>query len=172
MAASMRSSLVLAVLCAAFSMCSCFHTCISSRLHTNSLCSTAASRNSKAAYSSRRQQRVLMLQDSELESPAVSADDEFADWAETGRKGRVLKRKKDTPLPEYTPQQVCDKVLRALQLNDDPMLDYGAAVLVMFSSQDNAASQLSPSAYGRYLRTSEFEVLLENSRFGLKGDLK
>jgi hypothetical protein len=68
--------------------------------------------------------------------------------------------------------QVCDKVLRALQLNDDPMLDYGAAVLVKFSSQANAASQLSPSAYGRYLRKSEFEVLLENSRFGLKGDLK
>jgi hypothetical protein len=68
--------------------------------------------------------------------------------------------------------QVCDRVLRALQLNDDPMLDYGAAVLVKFSSEANAASQLSPSAYGRYLRTSEFEVLLENSRFGLKSDLK
>jgi hypothetical protein len=114
MAASMKSSLVLAVLCAAFSMCSCFHTCISSKLHTNPLCSTAASRSSKAACSSRRMQHVLMLQDSELEPPAVAADDEFADWTETGRKGRVLKRKKDTPVPEYTPQQVISQTCRAI----------------------------------------------------------
>jgi hypothetical protein len=112
----MRSSLVLAVLCAAISMCSCFHTCISSRLHTNSLCSAAASRRSKAACSSGRVQRVLMLQDSELEPAAISADDEFADWTETGRKGRVLKRKKDTPLPEYTPQQVLSEQAELLVL--------------------------------------------------------
>ncbi|KAG5176594.1 hypothetical protein JKP88DRAFT_347162 [Tribonema minus] len=67
---------------------------------------------------------------------------------------------------------VCDKVLRALQLNDDPMLDYGAAVMVKFASPLNAAAALTPSQYGGYLRAGEFEVLLENSRFGLSGPLR
>lgn len=68
---------------------------------------------------------------------------------------------------------MCDRVLRALQLNDDPMLDYGAAVAVRFASTANAASTLTPEQYGGFLRSSpEYEVLLENSRFGFKGDLQ
>jgi hypothetical protein len=106
MAASMKSSSLLAVFCAIFSVCTSFHTCISTRFHTKSVCNTQASSSSRAACSSRRLQGLLMLQDSELESPTVSAEDEFADWTETGRKGRALKRKKDVPTPEYTPQQV------------------------------------------------------------------
>jgi hypothetical protein len=92
-----------------------------------------------------------------------------SEWAEDGRRGRVLKRKKDLPAAELSPLDVCDKVLRALQLNDDPILDYGAAVMVRFASKSSAMSKLTPSEYGKYLRSSELEILVENSRFAPLG---
>ena len=67
--------------------------------------------------------------------------------------------------------QVCGKVLAALQINDDPMLNYGAATVISFASSANAVSKLSPTDYGKYLRSSEFEPLIENSRFALDGPL-
>lgn len=52
------------------------------------------------------------------------------------RKGRtdILKRKKQVPLPEYSPQVAVRTVLDALQINDDPQLDHGCCVLLAFKS--------------------------------------
>lgn len=94
------------------------------------------------------------------------------DWADTGRKGRVLKRRKDIPSPEYSPQQVCSKVMTALQLNDDPMLEYGAAVVIRFASSTNVAGSLTPEKYGEYIRGGELEVLVDNSQYKFDGPAK
>ena len=64
--------------------------------------------------------------------------------------------------------QVCGRTLDALQINDDPMLNFGAATVISLASSQNAVSQLAPEAYGKYLWSSEFEPLLENSSFELR----
>mmetsp|Transcript_17146 Transcript_17146/g.25377 ORF Transcript_17146/g.25377 Transcript_17146/m.25377 type:complete len:207 (+) Transcript_17146:99-719(+) len=97
---------------------------------------------------------------------------DLAEWDNTGRKGRVLVRKKDIPSPEYSSFQVCEKVLLALQLNDDPILDYGAAVAIKFASSSNEISKLLPNQYGDYLRASEFEILIDNSNFNINSELE
>lgn len=52
------------------------------------------------------------------------------------RKGRkdILGRKKQLPKSNYTPQQVVQIILDALQINDDPQLDHGCCVLLAFTS--------------------------------------
>ena len=60
---------------------------------------------------------------------------------------------------------VCGRVLDALQINDDPLLNFGAATVISLASSQNAVSQLAPEAYGKYLRSSESKPLMENSSF-------
>lgn len=55
-------------------------------------------------------------------------------------------------------------VFSHFQNNDDPMLDYGAAVAIKFASSLNAVSKMTPADYGAFLRNDpEYTLLLENS---------
>jgi hypothetical protein len=48
-------------------------------------------------------------------------------------------------------------VLKALQINDDPQLDHGAAVALQFASPDSslALSGINAAQYGTFLRNDE-----------------
>lgn len=46
------------------------------------------------------------------------------------------------------------------QNNDDPMLDYGAAVAIKFASSKNAVKDMTPEEYGTFLRNDPDQVLL------------
>lgn len=46
------------------------------------------------------------------------------------------------------------------QNNDDPMLDYGAAVAIKFASSRNAVKGMTPLEYGTFLRNDPDHVLL------------
>lgn len=76
-----------------------------------------------------------------------------------------LRRRKQVPLPEYSPQKVIEIVLRALQVNDDPQLDHGACVLLEFKSPTGplADGGLDPAEYGRFLRDTEYSLLIDHS---------
>lgn len=84
----------------------------------------------------------------------------------------VLKRKKQWPQPEYSPQQVIRKVLNALQINDDPQLDHGCCVLLEFKSPNGVLAQsgLDPTGYGRYLRSTDYSLLLDYNDAELIGE--
>ncbi|CAM9196495.1 unnamed protein product [Choristocarpus tenellus] len=95
------------------------------------------------------------------------------EWKDDGRKGRVLIRKEDYPQVETEPRIVCQKIFEALQINDFPMLDYGVAVAIRFSSEKNALSRMTPELYGTFLRnTKEYYVLIENSGIKPEGKMK
>lgn len=46
------------------------------------------------------------------------------------------------------------------QNNDDPMLDYGAAVAIKFASSKNAVRGMTPTEYGTFLRNDPDQMLL------------
>ncbi|CAM9763676.1 unnamed protein product [Discosporangium mesarthrocarpum] len=95
------------------------------------------------------------------------------EWADDGRRGRVIIRRKEFPQKEFSPQKVCQIIFSSLQVNDDPILDYGAAVVVKFASEKNAVRGMSPEGYGNFLRADDdYALLVENSRFGLLGNPK
>eukprot|EP01036_Dinobryon_divergens_P029231 gene29231-38299_t len=83
-----------------------------------------------------------------------------------------LKRRKQVPSSEYDPQTVVRKCLQALQANDDPQLDHGCCVLLSFKSPFGMLTQggLDPTGLGRFLRTTNYEILLDNADFDLLGD--
>ncbi|CAN0301895.1 unnamed protein product, partial [Ectocarpus sp. 12 AP-2014] len=82
------------------------------------------------------------------------------EWQDDGRKGRVLVRRKEIPSPTMDPASVCQLVFESLQNNDDPMLDYGAAVAVKFASSKSAVRNMTPAEYGAFLRNDPDQVLL------------
>ncbi|CAM9367632.1 unnamed protein product [Ectocarpus sp. 8 AP-2014] len=82
------------------------------------------------------------------------------EWQDDGRKGRVLVRRKEIPSPAMDPASVCQLVFESLQNNDDPMLDYGAAVAVKFASSKSAVRNMTPAEYGAFLRNDPDQVLL------------
>ena len=84
----------------------------------------------------------------------------------------ILKRRKQVPSSEYDPQTVVRKCLQALQTNDDPQLDHGSCVLLAFKSPFGMLSQggLDPAGYGRFLRSTNYQILLDNSDFDLVDD--
>ena len=57
-----------------------------------------------------------------------------------------------------------DPVVPLDQNNDDPMLDYGAAVAIKFASSKNAIRGMTPAEYGGFLRNDPDQIiLLENA---------
>jgi hypothetical protein len=97
-----------------------------------------------------------------------------------GNKGKVwkgtrdiLRRRQQVPLPEYSPAEVCRTILAALQDNDLPQLDNGAAVVLEFKSPTGllAEGNLDPAAYGRFLRgTDEYSSLIDFKSAELVGE--
>ncbi|CAM9634108.1 unnamed protein product, partial [Laminaria digitata] len=86
------------------------------------------------------------------------------EWLDDGRKGRVLVRRKEIPAPDKDPAVVCQLVFQSLQNNDDPMLDYGAAVAVKFASSKSAIKGMTPKEYGDFLRSDpEYVLLIDNA---------
>ena len=83
-----------------------------------------------------------------------------------------LKRRKQVPSSEYDPQTVVRKCLQALQANDDPQLDHGCCVLLAFKSPFGMLTQggLDPAGLGRFLRSTNYQILLDNADFDLLGD--
>ncbi|CAM9916091.1 unnamed protein product, partial [Hapterophycus canaliculatus] len=66
----------------------------------------------------------------------------------------------EIPSPEIDAVSVCQLVLQSLQNNDDPMLDYGAAVAIKFASSKSAIKDMTPVEYGTFLRNHPEQVLL------------
>ncbi len=85
----------------------------------------------------------------------------------------ILIRKKQVPNSALSPIQVVETVTRALQINDDPQLDHGCQVLLEFSNPDGIIRQsgLDAAEYGRYLRSSDYAILIENSDVRLVGEV-
>ena len=83
-----------------------------------------------------------------------------------------LKRRRQVPSSEYDPQTVVSKCLQALQANDDPQLDHGCCVLLAFKSPHGTLAQggLDPAGLGRFLRSTNYELLLDNADFDFLGD--
>lgn len=121
----------------------------------------------------------LLANDQQASNPEVdfSDDPELQSYMNGSKdvpwKGsrRSLARRKQVPLPEYTPQQVVRKCLDALQLNDEPQLDHGCCVLLEFKSPQGllAESGLDPAGYGRFLRNSDYSILLDHNESELVG---
>ncbi|KAJ1436819.1 hypothetical protein B484DRAFT_445470 [Ochromonadaceae sp. CCMP2298] len=84
----------------------------------------------------------------------------------------ILKRKKQVPSDQYVPQEVVQKVLDALQICDDPQLDHGPCVLLEFKSPKGplATSNLDPAVYGRFLRSTEYGLLIDHTMANLMGE--
>eukprot|EP00904_Undaria_pinnatifida_P010855 jgi/Undpi1/68/HiC_scaffold_1.g00068.m1 len=86
------------------------------------------------------------------------------EWQDDGRKGRVLVRRKEIPTPDKDPAAVCQLIFQSLQNNDDPMLDYGAAVGIKFASSNSAIKDMTPAEYGEFLRNDpEYVLLIDNA---------
>lgn len=77
----------------------------------------------------------------------------------------ILTRRKQVPDPSYSPRKVVQTVVDALQVNDDPQLDHGCCVLLEFTNPDGpiAEGQLDPAQYGRFLRSTDYSILLDHS---------
>ena len=69
------------------------------------------------------------------------------------------------PLAKYSAKEVMNILLEALQSNDDPQLDNGAAVVLMFATSDGTLNEsgLSPSQYGKFLR-EQYPTLIGKCR--------
>jgi hypothetical protein len=83
-----------------------------------------------------------------------------------------LKRRKQVPDPSYTPADVVQLCLRALQNNDEPQLDHGACVVLEFKSPSGVLAEggLDPAGYGHFLRTTmPYSILIDFSKAELKG---
>eukprot|EP01038_Epipyxis_sp_PR26KG_P008598 gene8598-11618_t len=78
----------------------------------------------------------------------------------------ILGRKKQIPSQDYDAQQVIRICLDALVINDDPQLDHGCCVLLSFMSPIGplAESGLDPAGYGRFLRSTDYGVLLDHKK--------
>lgn len=87
---------------------------------------------------------------------------------------QILKRKKQIPDPSYSPIQVINLCMNALSINDDPQLDHGCCVLLEFASPNGPLREknLDPAAYARFLRSSDYSLLIDHNRYELNGDLK
>jgi hypothetical protein len=109
-----------------------------------------------------------MLEDPNL-NEYLKGEESSAAWKGSTE---ILKRKKQVPLSEYSPQTVVTKCLEALQCNDDPQLDHGCCVLLSFKSPTGLLSQggLDPAGYGRFLRSTNYDILIDNSKFDLIGE--
>jgi hypothetical protein len=86
----------------------------------------------------------------------------------------ILKRKKQIPDAKYSPQEVVKICLDALVVNDDPQLDHGCLVVLEFKSPSGplAEGKLDPREYGQFLRSSEYNLLLEYETAELVGEPK
>lgn len=75
----------------------------------------------------------------------------------------ILERRNQIPLAEYLPNDVIRICLEALKSNDDPQLDHGACVTLAFQSPSGVLANggLDPAAYGRFLRSTDYEALLD-----------
>mmetsp|Transcript_2396 Transcript_2396/g.4247 ORF Transcript_2396/g.4247 Transcript_2396/m.4247 type:complete len:210 (-) Transcript_2396:12-641(-) len=84
----------------------------------------------------------------------------------------ILPRKKQIPSKEYSATSVVRKILDALQINDDPQLDHGCCVLLEFKSPSGplAKTDLDPAAYGRFLRNTEYGLLIDHTVSTLVGE--
>jgi hypothetical protein len=85
----------------------------------------------------------------------------------------MMKRKGQVPLPEYEPKDVVRIVLAALQNNDDPQLDHGAAVVLQFRSPSGplGESKLDAAGVGRFFRdTTEYSALIDFASSELVGN--
>ncbi|CEM30979.1 unnamed protein product [Vitrella brassicaformis CCMP3155] len=98
----------------------------------------------------------------QLPPPEKHPEQWFGQWV-------VLERRGDLPQPGEDARVVIEKVLDALQTNDDPQLDHGAAVTIKHASRDNIISNFNPAQYGSYLRNSEYRVLLNRDTFEFVG---
>ena len=108
----------------------------------------------------------------------VSNDPELKEYL-NGSSGKVWKgsremlgRRKQIPASEYTIQDVVKKCLAALQNNDEPQLDHGACVTLEFKNPSGplAEGDLDPAAYGRFLRSTEYNVLLDFKKAEIIGE--
>lgn len=70
--------------------------------------------------------------------PAAAFEIEKLPW---GGDLAILRRKKQVPTEAYGPKDVIRICLLALQSNDDPQLDHGAAVVMQFKSPNGLLSQ-------------------------------
>jgi hypothetical protein len=84
----------------------------------------------------------------------------------------TLARRGQVPSPERSVQDVVRICLAALQHNDDPQLDHGACVVLEFKSPTGPLAQggLDPAGYGRFLRDTEYNSLLDFKTAELVGE--
>jgi hypothetical protein len=77
----------------------------------------------------------------------------------------ILPRKKQVPLPTYSPRDVVTKCLDALQVNDDPQLDHGCCVLLEFRSPAGALATAGsdPIAFRQILSQTNRGCLIDHS---------
>lgn len=68
----------------------------------------------------------------------------------------LTKQSRAVTLPVY----FCPRCPNSSQNNDDPMLDYGAAVAIKFASSKSAIKDMTPLEYGTFLRNHPEQVLL------------
>uniref|UniRef100_A0A7S2V4C2 Uncharacterized protein n=1 Tax=Fibrocapsa japonica TaxID=94617 RepID=A0A7S2V4C2_9STRA len=81
-----------------------------------------------------------------------------------------IERRGEVPSPDYEPSKIAQLLFARLQLNDEPQLDNGAAVVVGFASPENMASSLNPTEFGNFMRQDDaLSLILDNSRFSLEG---
>ncbi len=84
----------------------------------------------------------------------------------------ILTRRKQVPSSEYNAIDVVKICVEALKCNDDPQLDHGACVVLEFKSPNGPLSDqsLDPAAYGYFLRSSEYQALLDFKDYEIFGD--
>jgi len=84
----------------------------------------------------------------------------------------IMPRRNQVPKPEYSVHDVVRTCMAALQNNDDPQLDHGAAVVLEFKSPTGplADGDLDAAAYGRFLRSDEYASLIDFKTCSIMGD--
>ena len=84
----------------------------------------------------------------------------------------ILARRRQVPSSKYNLVDVVKICVEALKYNDDPQLDHGACVVLEFKSPNGPLSDqsLDPAAYGYFLRSSEYQALLDFKDYEIFGD--